>query len=36
MLASHIKSQVSPRGICGGKNGTGPGYSISTLISPCQ
>jgi hypothetical protein len=31
-----VRSRVNPCGICGGQNGTGTGFSPSSLVLPCQ
>jgi hypothetical protein len=31
-----VQSNVGPRGFCGGPDGTGMGFSLSTLVLPCQ
>jgi hypothetical protein len=33
---ARVQSQTSPRAICGGQSGTGPGFSTSTSALLCQ
>jgi hypothetical protein len=33
---ARVQSRVSPCGICDGQRGTGTGFSLSTLVFPCE